>query len=146
MAYCQGCATRDDHVDCLKAENAALKAEQVELIEGIGQKLAACDIAAMSDTQESHERAKLNKDNSFWSPAYESVMRRTAECIALRAERDALRVAADEALVIIAGEGEHEDDPVYQILNAALSAGENQQPTAGEAKKENGNGTKESDD
>ena len=50
-------------------------------------------------------------------------------------------MAADEALVIIAGEGEHEDDPVYQILNAALSAGENQQPTAGEAKKENGNGT-----
>ena len=52
--------------------------------ERVGQHLAACSCAAIMDTPESHAKAKIEHDNPFWSPAYEDVMRRTAECIRLR--------------------------------------------------------------
>ena len=74
-------------VDSYKAERDQLRAEVLKLQEQIGQQLAACDCAAMMDTPETHEKNKtVTRENPFWSNAFESVMRRTAECIALRAE------------------------------------------------------------
>lgn len=62
------------------------------------QKLAACDCAAMMDTPESHEKNKsIARDNPFWSPAFDSVMRRTGECIQLRAEVQRLKAELDAA-------------------------------------------------
>lgn len=54
------------------------------------QQLAACDVAALADTPFTHYNAKLPTDSPYWSPAYESVMRRTDECIRLRLEVERL--------------------------------------------------------
>ncbi len=72
-----------------------LTAELRKLQELNAQQLAACDCAAMRDTPETHEGNKtVQRGNPFWSPAFESVMRRTAECIELRARL----AASDEVL------------------------------------------------
>lgn len=73
-------------IEGVKHELAAVKAERDALREQIGQKLSACSCAAIMDTPETHEQAKIERDNPFWSPAYEDVMRRTGECIQLRAD------------------------------------------------------------
>lgn len=58
-----------------------------ELVERNALQLAACDCAAMMDLAEPHESNKVVvRGNPAWSPAFDSVMRRTAECIELRAE------------------------------------------------------------
>lgn len=76
-----------EKVPLLIQERDRLSAEVGALHEHKAQQLAACDAAAMMDTAETHEKNKtVTRDNPFWSPAFESVMRRTAECIALRAE------------------------------------------------------------
>jgi hypothetical protein len=79
-----------DTIDALTAERDALRSDVLALQEQRAQQLAACDCAALLDTPESHATARIERDNPFWSPAYESVMRRTSECISLRTERDAL--------------------------------------------------------
>lgn len=62
-----------------------------ELVERNALQLAACDCAAMMDLAESHESNKVVvRGNPAWSPAFDSVMRRTAECIELRARARAL--------------------------------------------------------
>lgn len=82
----------NEKVPLLIAERDQLRAEVRKLQEQIGQQLAACDCAAMMDTPETHEKNKtVTRENPFWSPAFESVMRRTAECIALRAEVERLK-------------------------------------------------------
>lgn len=59
--------------------------------EGAALQLAACDCAAMMDTAETHaQNYTVKQGNPSWSPAFDSVMRRTAECIKLRAEVAAL--------------------------------------------------------
>ena len=60
------------------------------------KKLAACSCAATMDTPEGHEEAKIEKENEYWSPAYEDVMRRTAECIRLRLQVQHLSRSIDE--------------------------------------------------
>lgn len=66
------------------AEDA--RRELAEVNEHSGQQLAACSCAAILDTPETHEKAKIDRENPFWSLAYEDVMRRTAECIELRSK------------------------------------------------------------
>lgn len=81
----------------VKAERDQLRAEVRKLQEQIGQQLAACDCAAIMDTPEMHEKNKtVTRENPFWSNAFESVMRRTAECIALRAEVERLKKPTSE--------------------------------------------------
>lgn len=66
--------------------------ERDEAREHAGLQLAACDCAAIMDTAETHAQNKtVTRDNPSWSPAFESVMRRTAECIQLRADNARLR-------------------------------------------------------
>lgn len=74
---------RDLLIDC--------RAEIRRVNEESAQQLAACDCAARMDTAETHAQNKtLTRDNPFWSPAFESVMRRTAECIELRAWKESV--------------------------------------------------------
>ena len=87
----------------VSAERDQLRVEVRKLQEQIGQQLAACDCAATMDTPETHEQNKtVTRENPFWSNAFGSVMRRTFECIALRAEAEkakgyiALQVARAE--------------------------------------------------
>lgn len=69
-----------------------LERERDEAREQSGLKLAACECAAIMDTAETHAQNKtVTRDNPSWSPAFESVMRRTAECIQLRADNARLR-------------------------------------------------------
>ena len=78
-----------------------LERQLVSLRELNAQQLAACDCAAMLDTAETHEGNKtVQRGNPFWSEAFESVMRRTAECIKLRAEVESLR--EDKARLVTA--------------------------------------------
>jgi hypothetical protein len=77
----------------IAAWNRRADNELKSLHELMAQKLAACDVAAMSDTPETHTAAIIQNDSPFWSPAYESVMRRTSECIKLRRASDLLREA-----------------------------------------------------
>jgi hypothetical protein len=77
----------DDFARQLERELADASADNAALREEMALKLAACDCAAMMDLPESHESNKVVvRGNPAWSPAFESVMRRTAECIALRAQ------------------------------------------------------------
>lgn len=81
----------NETIKALKEERDQLRTEVRKLQEQIGQQLAACDCAAIMDTPEMHEKNKtVTRENPFWSNAFESVMRRTAECIALRAEVERL--------------------------------------------------------
>lgn len=64
-----------------------------------GLQLAACDCAAMMDTEETHaQNNTVTRDNPSWSHAFESVMRRTAECIKLRTELAAARELMQQLL------------------------------------------------
>jgi hypothetical protein len=81
----------------VRAEKAEAEIESLQ--EQRGMQLAACDCAATMDTKETHEGNKtVTRGNPYWSPAFESVMRRTAECIKLRADNEALRETLDYAL------------------------------------------------
>ncbi len=80
-------------------ELAELRRQLADTRELMGRKLAAVSVAAMMDTQFTHEQHKIDQSNEAWSPAYSDTMRRTAECIELRsklATRDA-RIAELEA-------------------------------------------------
>lgn len=85
----------------LMAELAALRAKVSGLQEQGALQLAACDCAAMLDTANTHEQNKtVVRGNPAWSPAFDSVMRRTAEIIALRArvrelEQDKARLLSE---------------------------------------------------
>jgi hypothetical protein len=58
-----------------------------QLQEELGLKLAACSCAAIMDTPETHEQNKsVTRESPAWTPAFEAVMRRTAECIELRSK------------------------------------------------------------
>jgi hypothetical protein len=87
---------KDDRVHCTCVPTLRQKVKELE--ELLGQKLAACSCAAIMDTKETHSKAKIEKDNPFWSPAYEDVMKRTSECIALRARVAELETMAVEML------------------------------------------------
>jgi hypothetical protein len=82
-----------------EAERDKLKADNARIYERSAQQLAACDVAAISDTVDTFAKSECPKDSPFWSPAYESVRRRTVECIKLRADNArlaaALRMFAD---------------------------------------------------
>jgi hypothetical protein len=100
------------------------------------QQLAACDCAAMMDTPETHEKNKVvTRDNPFWSPAFESVMRRTAECIKLRQELSALRTKLKESGALLerartytAGHSNNVASHLHKDLVAALRAIEEGKP------------------
>ena len=90
---------------CIEASR--LHAEVATLQEQIGQQLAACDCAATMDTAETHEKNKIvTRDNPFWSPAFESVMHRTSECISLRAEVEALKQSIESGQRVLREDAE----------------------------------------
>lgn len=109
------CALAESSVAALRKERDQLRAEVRKRQEQIGQQLAACDCAAMMDTPETHEKNKtVTRENPFWSNAFESVMRRTAECIALRAElaKERAQFPSDRAYPIVEVFSQ-EGDPVF---------------------------------
>lgn len=88
-AALRGQKTLCDNLESITTDLTALQESNREVVkewqERNAQQLAACDCAAMMDTAETHEKNKsVVRGNPFWSPAYVSVMRRTAECITLR--------------------------------------------------------------
>lgn len=68
---------------------AALEAE----LENERMRLAACGVAALSDTTGSMESQRLSPDSPYHSASYGDVLRRTRECIDLRAKVAALEAA-----------------------------------------------------
>lgn len=71
----------------LEHEIIYLKEVNVKLQGDMDYKLAACDCAAMMDTEDTFAQNNIiNRDNDCWTPAFESVMRRTKETIDLRKE------------------------------------------------------------
>lgn len=84
--------------DALKDERDALKAE----CERERLRLAACGVAACSDTPESAKAQRIDSNNPYHSASYADVCRRTDECIRLRAEVERLKrdhLAALEAAI-----------------------------------------------
>lgn len=79
-------------VDALRdaqQQRTELEERIAELTEGMALKLAACDVAGLSNTREAFERASIDRNNPAWSPAYESVRR------AVLSEMDAREALAD---------------------------------------------------
>lgn len=74
-------------IDRLKAEVERLR----EDLETERIRLAACGVAALSDTPESAQQQRINSSNPYYSGSYSDVCRRTDECISLRAEVERLR-------------------------------------------------------
>lgn len=76
----------------IRKERDALKAElEIERI-----RLAACGVVAMADTPESAATVRDMREE-YWSASCDDVARRVDECIALRTERDSLRLVCGEA-------------------------------------------------
>lgn len=95
-------------VSSLRTENERLTRERLTLQEELGLKLAACDCAAIMDTEESHAKNKdVAPGNPSWSPAFDSVMRRTTECITLRTRLRELEGRVKELEVENASMGQH---------------------------------------
>lgn len=80
------------YVSEIRKERDSLKAElEIERI-----RLAACGVVAMADTPESAAKARDMREE-YRSASCDDVARRVDECIALRTERDSLRLACGEA-------------------------------------------------
>lgn len=85
-------------IDAAAAELSALRAE----LETERMRVVACGVVACADTTESAKMARqMHAD--YQSAACTDVARRVDECIALRAERDALRAAADRVVAHMEG-------------------------------------------
>lgn len=77
-AFRKDIADRDDRI----------RAAMQQKIDQLSSQLTTCANAALQDTAYSHARqAELtNKNTPDWSPAFDCIMRRTAECIRLRSD------------------------------------------------------------
>jgi hypothetical protein len=76
----------------IRKEHDALKAElEIERI-----RLDACGVVAIADTPESAATVRDMREE-YWSASCDDVARRVDECIALRTERDSLRLVCGEA-------------------------------------------------
>lgn len=80
------------HVSEIRKERDALKAElEIERI-----RLDACGVVAIADTPESAATVRYMREE-YRSASFDDVARRVDECIALRTERDSLRLVCGEA-------------------------------------------------
>ena len=81
---------RDEHLAIAFEANRQLRAD----LERETMRLVACDVGAMADTVESAAKAR-HMHADYQSAACNRVARRVDECIALRAENEALRRERD---------------------------------------------------
>ena len=123
LPHCPYCAYNilahqlEREVASLKAQLADLVADIVymgtqlaearEHLESERIRLAACSIAALSDTEESSKVNRLLSDSPYHSASYNDVCRRTDECIELRKQLAEARGLNEAAWVYMAWAAKH---------------------------------------